>query len=214
MKINILISKNSWANSYKLEIKKTLKKFSKTINFNHNHKKTKKNTDVNIIFSYFKKIEKKYLNYSKFNIIPHESKLPLGKGMSPLTWQLLENKNVVFFSLIEASKSFDSGNIYLQKKIIVPKNILFKEIKILQLFTNLKLIKDFLIKLKKNKTVNGIKQKGKSTFYSKRVAKDSLININKSIKSQFNLLRICDPEIYPAYFKYKNRTYLIKISLK
>ena len=85
------------------------------------------------------------------------------------------------------------------------------EIKKLQLSTNLKLIIKFLTKLKKNKTVDGIKQKGKSTFYRKRSIKDSLINIDKSIKSQFNLLRICDPDNYPAYFKYKNRTYLIKI---
>ena len=211
MKINILVSKNSWANSYKSEIKKALKKFSKTISFSNNHKKTKKNTDVNIIFSYFRKIERKYLNYSKYNIIPHESKLPSGKGMSPLSWQLLENKNSVFFSLIEAASSFDSGRIYLQKKVIIPKSILFKEIKKIQLSTNLKLIIKFLTKLKKNKTVDGIKQKGKSTFYRKRSIKDSLINIDKSIKSQFNLLRICDPDNYPAYFKYKNRTYLIKI---
>ena len=214
MKINILISKNSWANSYKPEIKKILKQFSKKISFNNNHKKTKKNTDINIVFSYFKKIENKYLKFSKFNIIPHESKLPLGKGMSPLSWQLLENKNTIFFSLIEASNSLDAGVIYLQKKVNIPKNILFQEIKKIQLSTNLKLIIKFLKKIKTNKTIDGIKQKGKSTFYTMRSAKDSYINIDKSIKSQFNLLRICDPINYPAYFKYKNRTYIIKIFSK
>ena len=30
-------------------------------------------------------------------------------------------------------------------------------------------------------------------------------------KSQFNLLRIVDNELYPANFKYKNKTYLVKI---
>jgi len=211
MKLNILISKTSWANSYKTKIKKELKKFSKEIRINDNHKKIKKNTDVNIIFSYFKKIDMKYLNYSKFNIIPHESKLPVGKGMSPLTWQILENKDNVFFSLIEATNFFDAGNIYLQKKVKVPKNIVFDEIKRLQFSVNLYLIKKFLSKLKKNKTIKGIKQKGKSTFYCQRSKKDSLLNISKSIKSQFNLLRVSDPENYPAFFKYKNRTYLVKI---
>ena len=211
MKINILISKNSWANSYKTEIKKKLKKFSKKISFNHDHKKIKKNTDINIIFSYFKKIQLRYLKYSKYNLVPHESRLPKCKGMSPLSWQLLENKDVIFVSLIEAENSLDSGRIYLQKKITVPKNIVFREIKELQLSVNLKLITMFLTKLKKNRNIIGIKQKGRSTFYPKRSSKHSIININKSIKSQFNLLRICDPENYPAYFKYKNRTYLIKI---
>ena len=76
---------------------------------------------------------------------------------------------------------------------------------------NLYLIKKFLSKLKKNKTIKGIKQKGKSTFYRQRSKKDSLLNINRSILSQFNLLRVSDPENYPAFFKYKNRTYLVKI---
>jgi methionyl-tRNA formyltransferase len=44
-----------------------------------------------------------------------------------------------------------------------------------------------------------------------RNASDSEININKSIKSQFNLLRICDNEKYPAFFKYKNCKFILKI---
>ena len=214
MKINILISKTSWANSFKKEIKKELKNFSKKIEFLDNHKKIKKNTDVNIIFSYFKKIEMKFLNRSKFNIIPHESKLPKGKGMSPLSWQILKNKQQIFFSLIEATNNIDSGKIYFQKKVKVSKKIIFSEIKKLQFTVNLKLIKKFLNNLKNNKKINAFKQSGKSTFYMRRSKKDSELDINKSIKSQFNLLRICDPDNYPAFFKYKKRTYLIKIFSK
>ena len=92
MKIQILISKNSWANEFKTIIKKNLKSFSKKIIFIDNHGKIKKNYDVNIIFSYFKLIPKYYLDKSKINLIPHESNLPKGKGMSPLTWQILKKK--------------------------------------------------------------------------------------------------------------------------
>ena len=55
------------------------------------------------------------------------------------------------------------------------------------------------------------KQKGKGNFNKRRTKKDSEININKSIKSQFNHLRICDNDKYPAFFKYKNNKYLLKI---
>ena len=55
------------------------------------------------------------------------------------------------------------------------------------------------------------KQNGKSSFNKRRTKKDSEININKSIKSQFNLLRICDNNKYPAFFKYRNTKYVIKI---
>ena len=43
MKIQILISKNSWANKYKKDIKKKLKSFFKKYFFLNNHKKLKKN---------------------------------------------------------------------------------------------------------------------------------------------------------------------------
>ena len=58
MKIQILISRSSWANSYKKEILTKLKTFSRDIKILENHKKLKKNYDINIIFSYFKIIQK------------------------------------------------------------------------------------------------------------------------------------------------------------
>lgn len=211
MKIQILISKNSWANTYKKNIKKKLIKFTKNIKFINNHTKLKPNTDINIIFSYFKKIPKKYLLYSKNNLIPHESKLPKGKGMSPLTWQILENKDRIFFSLIEASDKIDSGVIYFNKKIIIKKTLLFEEIKKIQLNENLKLIEKFIRSFKKNK-VKGFKQFGKSSFYRKRTPNDSELNINVSIKKQFNLLRVCDNKNFPSFFKINGKKYKIFIS--
>ena len=58
MKIQILISKNSWANKYKNLIKLKLKKYSNTIKFFNKHQNLKKKYDINIIFSYFKIIPK------------------------------------------------------------------------------------------------------------------------------------------------------------
>ena len=37
------------------------------------------------------------------------------------------------------------------------------------------------------------------------------MNINKSIKSQFNKLRIVNNEQWPAFFYYKNKKFIIKI---
>ena len=51
-----------------------------------------KNYSINIIPSYSKIIPKKFLEKSVINLVVHESDLPKGKGMSPLTWQILKNK--------------------------------------------------------------------------------------------------------------------------
>lgn len=213
MKIQILISKSSWANAYKKEIFSKVKEFSKSVSFLQNHKELKGNYDINIIFSYFKIIPKIYLKKSKVNLIPHESNLPKGKGMSPLTWQILEGKKKICFSLIEANSKIDNGVVYYKKIKTIPKDFLFDEIKKIQLNENLKLIVKFIKFYKrKNKAPNSKIQIGKSTFYKKRVPKNSEITIKNSIFSQFNLLRVVDNKNYPAYFRIYGKKYILKIS--
>ena len=213
MKIQILINENSWALNYKKDLKKKLRGFSKKIFITNNHKKLISNYDVNIVFSYFKIIEKKFLKRSKFNLIPHESDLPKGRGMSPLSWQLLENKNLITFSLLEASQKMDAGKVYYKKKVAIKKDILFDEIKHLQYIQNTNLIIKFLKYLRKYKKAPRSKvQSGKPTFYGLRQKKDSKLNASKSIKSQFNLMRISDYKNYPSFFILNKKKYLIKIS--
>ncbi len=213
MKIQILISKSSWANIHKKTILKKLKTISKDVFFIQNHKKIKNHFDINIIFSYFKIIPKKYLKKSKINLIPHESDLPKGKGMSPLTWQILEGKRKIFFSLIEANSKIDNGQIYFKHSKIINKNLIFEEIKKIQLDENIKLILKFLKYYKKNnKAPKKISQIGHSTFYKKRTPQNSEINIKNSILSQFNLLRVVDNKNYPAFFKIYGKKYILRIS--
>ena len=64
----------------------------------------------------------------------------------------------------------------------------------------IKLIKNFLNKYPNFKKK---KQLGRSTVNRIRNPKDSELNINRSIKSQFNLMRIADNEKYPLFFKFK-----------
>jgi methionyl-tRNA formyltransferase len=214
MKIQILISKSSWANYYKKKIKKKLNPFCNKIIFLDNYKKLKNNYDINIIFSYFKIIPQLYLNKSKINLVPHESDLPKGKGMSPLTWQILENKKKIIFSLIEATSKVDSGNLYYQEEVVIPSTSIYDEIRLIQLNENIKIIIKFLNFYKKKKVPpQTLKQMNKEfSFYKTRKPKDSKLNINKNIIDQFNLLRISDPRKYPNYFIYRGIKYYLRIS--
>ena len=54
-------------------------------------------------------------------------------------------------------------------------------------------------------------QHGKSTYFKAFKKKDGKININKSLKSQFNRLRTVDNKKFPAFFTYKKRKFFIKI---
>ncbi|MDW8297667.1 MAG: hypothetical protein RMJ97_12380, partial [Raineya sp.] len=74
--------------------------------------------------------------------------------------------------------------------------------------TTVKLIKAFV---EKYPNIQGKKQIGKPTYYPKRTPKDSELDINKTINEQFNLLRVCDNEQYPAFFVKDGIKYILKI---
>ena len=166
--------------------------------------------DVTIFLSYEKIVDNKVLKKSKNNIVIHESNLPHGSGWSPLTWQILEGKNNIPITLFEATKDVDSGNIYLRDFINLAGNELVDEIRNKQFLSSLELIKKFFnnypLILKKS-----VKQTGTKTIYKKRSPKDSKIDINKSIKDQFELLRVVDNKKYPAWFSYKNKKYKLLV---
>ena len=212
MKIQILTSKDSWLNRNKRKtVVNYLKKFSKKISLINNHKNIKKNLDICIILSYYKIIPSKFLKYSKFNLVVHESNLPSGKGFSPLYWQILNGKKKIVFTLFEASQKMDAGDYYYKKSFSFKKNLFYNDIKIEQLKCALNMVSSFLKKYRSNKKIKLYKQKGKSTYFRRRNAKDSMLNINKSLMSQINLIRICDNQRFPAYFKYRNKKFIINM---
>ncbi len=82
-----------------------------------------------IILSFYKIIPKKYLNLSRFNLIAHESDLPIGRGMSPLYTQILNGSTRVVTTILDAAEKVDSGNFYIKKSFYYPKDIFLKKLK-------------------------------------------------------------------------------------
>ena len=141
----------------------------------------------------------------------HASKLPKDRGFAPVQYQVLRGKNIIDISLLEAAKEVDTGDIFLRDKFMLDKDDLSNEIRKKQAKAMLNIIKKFLDKypkLKRNK------QKGTSNFNKRRYSDSNQLNINKSIKSQFNILRIANNEDYPAQFKIHNKNYILKIYKK
>ncbi|MBK78254.1 MAG: methionyl-tRNA formyltransferase [Flavobacteriaceae bacterium] len=151
----------------------------------------------------------KKLKLNDFNIVVHESKLPKGKGFSPMTWQVLEGKTRIPISLFEATKKVDSGRVYFQDFIKLDGFELIDEIREKQANKTKELILNFLKKINNLKV---IQKRGEESFYRRRTSKDSMLDINKTIKEQFNLLRVVDNLRYPAYFKIGKNNYKIEIT--
>ena len=124
-------------------------------------------------------------------------------------WQILEGKNEIPFTMFEAASGVDNGDIYMQDTLVLTGYELNDELREKQA----NFIIDMCLKFINNYDIHKIanKQSGEETFYLKRTAKDSELNINKSIKEQFNLLRIVSNDDYPAFFNIDGHKYIIKI---
>lgn len=206
MRISILVNKNSWIVPYAEQLLNLLKK-KHTVELYWEHENIPEGECL-IILSYERIVPKEILLKNKNNLVVHESALPRGKGWSPLSWQILEDKNNIPITLFEATEEIDSGNIYLQDEIKYEGHELVEELRAKQGEKTIELILEFF---KNYSNLQSRKQKGKETFYSRRQPEDSELNISKSLKSQFNKLRIVDNERYPAFFQYKGHKYILKI---
>tara|TARA_B100000989_G_C19498252_1_gene453072 strand:- start:697 stop:1347 length:651 start_codon:yes stop_codon:yes gene_type:complete len=200
----LLDKKNPWIFEY---YKKFYKKKFKKVKILWNTKKLL-NFDILFIINYTKKIDLKKFSSSSTNLVIHESNLPKGKGFAPLQWQVLQNKKNIIFSMIKINKMIDSGPIVMKKMLKLNGLELYDELRFLQAKTIFKMIDLFI---KKYPKIKFKKQKGSSTFYRKRTTKDSKLNINRTIKSQFNKLRITNNNDWPAFFIYRKQKYIIKI---
>ncbi|MEQ9230750.1 MAG: formyltransferase family protein [Cyclobacteriaceae bacterium] len=201
MKIQFLVDNpNSWINEYVAEWAKEFR-----ADFINDHSRIQKG-DILILLSCERKLEKRALN--KFNLVVHESDLPEGKGWSPLTWQVLEGRNKLTVSLIEAEEKIDAGAIYFQEKIQLNGHELIPELREKQAEATFALLKKFI---RQYPNITSRPQVGKESFYPKRRQADSELDISKTLDSQFNLLRVCDNDRYPAFFVKNGVKYLLKI---
>ncbi len=205
--LNILIDNpKSWIWGYLREIRQLLDRYAEQVMI---FRKCSEVTGGDILFllSCDRIISSKTLSKHKHNIVIHESDLPLGKGWSPLSWQVESSCNEIPVTLFEATEELDSGHWYLKDKICLDGDELVDDIREKQARKTLALIERFLA----NYPLPAHPQKGEESLYPKRTIKDQELDINSTIAAQFNLLRVCDNERYPAHFYVGGRKYIVKI---
>ena len=205
MKIAILTSPNQWFEKYAKQLAYELS----DIPIYNDHLSISESYDVLFILSYHKIIESDYLKKNKHNLVIHESDLPEGKGWAPLFWQILEGKNEIIFSMFEAGDGIDNGDIYIKEKLTLTGYELNEELRKKQAELIIKMCLQFINNYEKYSQPKI--QQGVESFYPKRTSKDSELDINKTIKEQFDLLRIVSNKDYPAFFEMDGKKYSIKI---
>ena len=208
MIITILVDNlRSWIVPHAERLVRELRALVHEVHYVHEHSEVVKG-ELAFFLGCERLVKPETLAKNKHNLVVHESALPAGKGWSPLTWQILEGKNDIPITLFEAQESVDSGDIYLQDEMHFEGHELNSELKHAQGRKTMELVKKFVAAYP---NIPGRKQHGEESFYLRRIAKDSEIDPNKTIAEQFNLLRVVDNERYPAFFRYKEKKYILKI---
>jgi methionyl-tRNA formyltransferase len=138
----------------------------------------------------------------------HASDLPVGRGWSPHIWSIIEGSTEVTLSLIEAVDKVDTGRVWRKVKFEVPQHCLWNEINSKLFQKEIELL-DFAVAnfskiepIPQNLLIN-------PTYYPRRSPLDSEINPSKDIESQFNKMRTCDPDRFPAFFLLHGHKYKI-----
>lgn len=204
-KIAILTSPNQWFAPFAKELADSISGAQLLFS----HEEIKSGYSILFVLAYHRIIPDDILNKSDCNIVVHESELPKGKGWAPLFWQVIEGKNDIVFSLFEAGSSLDSGDIYMRKTLHLTGFELHDKLREKQAALTMEMVREFIDNYDMYKIP--LPQKGNESFYPKRTERDSEISVDKSIRDQFNLLRVVDNNAYPAFFRIDGHKYKIEI---
>jgi methionyl-tRNA formyltransferase len=189
---------NSWINSH-LPYDSWLPKFKNEYNFKELWSaETATDFDILFILGYTKILPTSVLSKNRLNLVIHESALPEGRGFSPVQWQVLEGATDVPVCLIEATEKVDEGDILCSTTIRLVGHELFDEIRCAQANATKELIINFLEAFP---DISRRPQVGQATYYRRRNRDDDRLDVEISIMSQFNKLRVADNQNYPLYFE-------------
>ena len=205
--LSVLIdNSDSWFNAYKENLVESLRKYSDKVVFYKNGKDLA-HGDILFVLSCTHVLTKQALSFHRHNIVVHASDLPKGKGWSPLAWQVERGVNIIPLTLFEASDACDSGDYYIKDGMSLNGTELIDSLHEKIARKLFEMIELFL----SSYPMHAIPQNGTETFYHRRTLSDNKLDVHKTIKSQFNKMRVADNDRYPLFFVMKGKRYILKI---
>ncbi len=144
------------------------------------------------------------------SLVLHASDLPRGRGWSPHVWDLSAGAAHITLSLLEAQDKVDSGRIWKKTHIPVPPTALWDEINHLLFTAEIRLM-DFALDSYGRIEPQDQAADVEPTYFRLRTPKDSCIDPHRTIAEQFDLIRVCDPIRFPAFFEFRGQRYALKL---
>ncbi len=146
----------------------------------------------------------------KKTLVIHASDLPDGRGWSPHVWEIINGSDELTVTLLEATEPVDTGPIWLKRRIHLDGTELYDEINE-KLFTTEIELMDFAVENFNSVVPEPQPESADATYYRRRTPEDSKLDAENTISAQFDLLRVCDPRRFPAFFRHRGQLYAIRI---
>ena len=166
--------------------------------------------DILFLISVSEIIKKNIRDLYTAALVLHASDLPEGRGWSPYIWQIIEGANEITVSLLEAEDNVDAGAILSKISFNLEGHELLDEINEKLFSTEIDLMEYAISHLSEIET--RAQDDRTPTYYKRRTSEDSQIDPEKSLASQFDLLRVVDPIRFPAFFNLRGHRYYLTIS--
>lgn len=210
LKITIVSDADSWSGGFIGDLRTELECAGHAVRLIHDPKQIE-DGDVALFLSLGRIVPPALLRRHAHNLVVHASALPHGRGWSPLTWQVLEGRNEIPVSLLEAADGVDSGEVYAQRTLRFHGHELLPEMHRAVADATRELCGDFIARYP---FVLGEAraQSGEATYYPRRRPGDSRLDPDKTLREQFNLLRVSDAERYPAFMEIAGRSYEVRLT--
>jgi len=124
-----------------------------------------------IAASYGKLIPKNWLSlptFARFNV--HPSLLPKYRGAAPINWPILNGDVETGVSICDITNKLDSGDIFSQKRIIIPEDITADKLEENLADMSKDMLIELLNKCEKEKP-QGVKQQNENANYARKLVK-------------------------------------------
>lgn len=151
-------------------------------------------------------IKVEHRNKFRHTLVLHASDLPSGRGWSPHVWELVQGSASITVSLLEAEDKVDTGRIWLKTQIPVDKTALWDEVNHQLFKAEIRLMNEAVDRHDKIEPYDQ-NPDIEPTYFRKRTHTDSQLDPAQTIVDQFNVLRMCDPMRYPAWFELNGQKY-------
>jgi len=177
----------------------------------HNEASRLAGGDVLFLISCTEILSPERLSLYRHALVLHASDLPRGRGWSPHVWAIIAGASAITLSAISVAEKVDTGDVWAKRTFDVPPHALHDEITTALFDAELTLMDEVIDMIGRGE--QPVPQPDiEPTHCPRRTPADSELDPRKSIAEQFDKMRVCDPDRYPAFFRMHGHVY--EISLK